>query len=169
MRDKRKLAKTSRMFGHGQDGEAHVPETEQADRGYIKFRIYYIVMNGEDGEKASVTMVMVNHEDGVIIRVVAVIALVILVVVLAITTIVIVIIIIILLVIVIVRVTVVAIGNSNRVMLVFVLIRIRRSHWASRRVEPVNSTSKLSPVNCAPIPFAPPWALPSGTLALVKR
>ena len=68
MRDKhvRKTQDNSNnpRYRYNQLGEAVVPETEHAEKGYTKFSMDYMIMNSEDGDKANSTMVLVNHEDG---------------------------------------------------------------------------------------------------------
>ena len=65
MRDKHNTKeKKSSKYKYNRSGEAIVPETEGADKGFTKFSMDYMTMNSEDGDRAKSTMVVVNHEDG---------------------------------------------------------------------------------------------------------
>ena len=45
-------------------GQVDVPDTEEAKNGVTKYSIDYMRMDSHEGDKATATMVMVNHEDG---------------------------------------------------------------------------------------------------------
>ena len=65
MRDKHVTKKMKgKRYKRTKMGQVDVPETEEPKDGVTKYSIDYMRMDSKDGEKATSTLVMVNHEDG---------------------------------------------------------------------------------------------------------